>query len=1381
MKSVWKILFVTALTALACDGGAYNLSQLSSREGLSNSAILSLCQDSRRFMWIGTADGLNLYNGADISVFKPGVGNALQGTLSGNLIEEVWEGEEGIIWINTNHGLNRYDKSTRKTVFFNEFEGKYYCASTATHEFFVIRENGVIHYFDRPAMRFVPIALPEIIINDIQRIFIDAGDVLYLVTNKGVILTAQLLFNDNTLPQFAAVSHFTHDRPIRHAFIEKESVYFIDYDGSLYDFRTITGRKTYISNLKREVDERGVVSSVIRDGDDYLVGFQTNGLLRLQYTPENEKRYRTSSIDIRCGVFCLLRDEQQDIIWIGTDGQGLYLYTRDRFSFRSVTFENLRFAIQKPVRAMFLDRNQDLWTGTKDDGILLIRGYHPDEDIDDKEIIHLTASNSQLINNSVYAFGASSRNLLWIGGDGPGLNYWSFKERRMKRLPSRASEAIVFVHHICEVNDTTLWLASVGAGIYKVTLGGTGDEPYIRAVKRFSFIRDEMSYNFFFTACRQNDSILWFGNRGYGLQRLNINTEHFDNVLFPQQEARTINDILSLYPDSGGNLWAGTSFGIVKISDYNPATHKTEYINYNEIEGLPNNTIHGIEQDRQGFLWLSTNGGLVRFAPESGKFQLFNARNGLKVFEFSDGAQFCRQSDGTLLFGGINGFVSIAPDTHEPQEYVPQIFFTDLRIHEQRFNINDFLRAGKGGGLRLKHNQNFFSITFIAPDYINGQNCKYSYNIENFNDVWIENGRSNTVSLTNLPPGAYRLNVRCDNGTVMTDVYSLAITVLPPWYKSVWAYVLYAMLLIAAMWLIIRTVRLRYRRKRENIIEEMNRRQKEEIYESKLRFFTNITHEFSTPLTLIYGPCERLLGYANADGFVRKYAGMIMKNTQRLYALIQELIEFRRIETGHRELVYERLDVSQTIGDIVESFTELAENKAVEFRADIEENVFWNTDKGCFTKILSNLLSNAFKYTPEGGRISVEAGRQDDYRLRIAVSNTGKGIREKDIPYVFDRYRVLENLERQSNKGFFSRNGLGLAICHNMVKLLDGEIEVRSEVNQLTEFEVVLPWKALPETDGDRHCERSEAIASWINLNKVPNLVKVEAEDKPNRSLRPVRFCEPVKGGEEDCFVPRNDERPTVFVIDDDAEMRYFLTDILSAKYNAVAIEKPLTVRGMLETQQPELIISDIMMPDLDGITLMKQIKADARTAGIPFILLSAKNTPEEQTEGVNAGADAYISKPFNVNYLLSVAERVMQRQKDLQQYYNSPVSAFEYVEGKYIHREHKAFYDKVLRTIDAHFSNPDFSAERLAKELGLSPRHLYRRLQEITEHSPAELIRSYRLQSAEKMLTGTKKSIDEIMYATGFNNRGNFYRLFASVYGVSPQQYRTDKLYNIK
>ncbi|MCL1822404.1 MAG: response regulator, partial [Prolixibacteraceae bacterium] len=792
----------------------------------------------------------------------------------------------------------------------------------------------------------------------------------------------------------------------------------------------------------------------------------------------------------------------------------------------------------------------------------------------------------------------------------------------------------------------------------------------------------------------------------------------------------------------------GSSFGLIKLLGVDGES--AIYENYSEIEGLPNNTIHGILEDDRGYLWLSTNNGIVQFDAERYNFKILNSKNGLNVTEFSDGAYYKNMETGVLLFGGTNGFVTVEQDIFVERNFTPPIYFTGLKIYDKEQNINDFIKHDKKRGkyLELKHEQNFFYVSFIALDYIHGHNRTYSYNLENLNEKWIDNHNANEIKFTNLSPGRYVLHVRSKNNApdFVESACNLPIVILPPWYLSVWAISAYAVLSLLFVSALTAFIRRSYHRKREVMIERLKQEHKEKVYESKLRFFTNITHEFSTPLTLIYGPCTRIMSYAGSDSYVKEYASLIQKNAERLNTLIQELIEFRKIETGNRQCEIEQLFITDLAFTIADSFAEFAETRSIDYRISIGEKMFWNSDKSCFTKIITNLLSNAFKYTPDGGKIECRVAT-DGRELQIVVSNSGKGISPEDIPYVFDRYRVLENFEQQSRKGAYSRHGLGLAICHNMVKLLQGEIDVVSNPNIITEFTVSLPMLDVTEKKNTN----PENILPPPHAKTEDNEVKTEN----------YKFIK---------------SRQTILVVDDEHEMLWFIAEIFRDSYNIIPIEDSTAVLPLFEEIHPDLILSDIMMPNLDGISLLKQIKADKRTSHIPFILISAKNSSEEQVEGIAAGAEAYITKPFNADYLKSLVNRLLQRQDDLKEYFRSAQSAFKLEDGKYIHTSDKEFFNKVIATIDRHITDPDFSTEKLASLLSISARQLYRRLKNCTDQTPHDLIRDYRLTVAEKLLLNTRLSIDEIIYKVGFSSRNSFYRLFTRKYDMSPKNYREEK-----
>lgn len=1316
---------------------------------------MAICLDSEQFMWFGSADGLNLYDGTSIQIFKPSSNKT--NSLSGNMIDGIMEAQPGILWVATNYGFNKLNKYTREVECHREFEGLYKFTKNVNNEVFVILEDDKIEYYNEKQHKFVSCPYKGVVKKNISSFFIDKSNILWLFFQDGNVLNARIETDGQKL-KITPLNDFEHEFKINNCYYKNGRVFFIDSENNLFELETNTRRKHFVKNISLEIAENGTVSDIIKDNDDYLVAFLTNGVIRLKHTPERERKYESERINIYCGVFALLKDEAQDVIWIGTDGQGVYMYSHESFSIRCTTFNDLPRRLQKPIRALHLDRYNNLWIGTKGEGIVRIREYETDRKVEASKIDQLTNSNSSLINNSNYKFLAEpQKEILWIGGDGPGLNFYSYKELRIKPVPSSADIPVFHVHDMCKTNDTTLWIATGGWAILKAIITWDGrNEPRIKSIKNIRFTKQDKMTNHFFSICQENDSILWFGNRRHGALRMNVETEKYDFVRFDGQKAETINDVLCIHKDKKGNIWFGSSYGITRLYSFDKKVPKFD--NYNEKHGLPNNTIHSILEDKNGNLWLSTNSGIVEFNPTKKTFKTYGYQDGIEVIEFSDGASFQDSISGTMFFGGRNGLVSIKQDQFTKSNFVPLIFFTGIRIYENACNLFKLMKEDNDGKyLELKHDQNFFAITFVALDYINGQNNRYSYNLENFNDKWIDNGHANSVSFTNIPPGEYFLHVKCSNATSgeYGDSFTMKIIILPPWYLTVWAYLIYAVVFILGSYFLVKLGIKRYYQKKGAMLEKMNQQQKEELYESKLRFFTNITHEFSTPLTLIYGPCDRIITYNGSDGYIKKYASLIMKNTERLNLLIQELIEFRRIETGHKTCKIETINISELAGSITDSFQELAESKSIEFIISIEENIIWNSDKSSFIKIFSNLISNAFKYTPNEGIIEINLCVENGH-LELNVSNTGKGIKETELIRIFDRYSMLENFEKQSGKGITSRNGLGLAICHNLVKLLEGEISVKSIPGEITVFTVSLPEQEITE-------EQSEdtAVNENNSLQSIPDFL----HEKENNEISITSY----QLGESEHLK----SRPTILVVDDDPEILWFVSEIFTEQYNIITIENAEKALALLEQTQPDLVISDIMMPGMDGIAFTKKMKTDKRVSHIPLIILSAKSTPEDQVEGMEAGAEIYVTKPFNVEYIKSVVERLIQRQNDLKEYYNSTMSAFEISKGQLVHKDDKIFFDKMLKIIEENIADPSFSTEKLATELCVSTRHLYRKLATITNQTPGELIKEYRLTLVEKLLVSTKLSIDEIMHKTGYSNRGNFYKVFSGKYDMTPKNYR--------
>ena len=1334
MKRLFFFFFISLCYTISLS--AYNTRQISNNEGLSNSAVLSIFQDENGLMWFGTCDGLNMFDGSDIRVHKS-LDN--ENNLSGNMIEDIIETEKGTLWLQTNYGINRIDVESKIVNYYSYFIGKIFLRKDKNNTLLILKDDNILYYYHSQSDQIKKIPLPDFNFSALQTCLVDSKNVLRLLFRNGTVKSFSIRQASDGLISLQSESDLQLPNPVLYAFSEGDAFYFVDDKYNFFELETGT-KNNYVSNLEEVLEVKGEVSSIIKYKDDYFIGFKTNGVIRLKNTPEHKEKYKVEDISINSGVFCIYKDHNQDIVWIGTDGQGVFSLYDSPYVMKSFMLNNIPFKMEKPVRSLCIDEENTLWVGTKGDGILKVYDFDY-TDFSNKKQEHITIDNSGLSDNSVYAFSNSSKNVLWIGHEG-GLDYFSYKDKKIKKLQLNYNGTpLKYIHSICELNDSTLWLASVGMGIIGATIIGSDSDPVLTDIKQITLGEGKEGFNHFFTNFMESEDVVLYGNRGYGLCHLNTKTLEVSSTLFGNNASnQLLNDVFSVFKDMKGTIWCGTSYGLVK---YTPKDGKV--LVFNEQDGFPNNTIHGILDDSKNNLWLSTNQGVVRFDPQNEIIHAYNVQNGLKVTEFSDGAYYKDTKTGNLLFGGISGFVSITEKNYSSHEHTPNITFNNLTIFGEEYNLRDFC-VSKGGQtiLELNHNQNFFSITFSANDYIDGSNYNYFYQLSGQNEQWIDNGNRKNISFTNVTPQKYTLSVKYINRVTgyESDVYQIILDIQPPWYKSTLASVLYVILVFGLIGLMVFFLIRKNRKKRLQALIKMRQRHQIEVHESKLRFFTNIAHEFCTPLTLIYGPCDRILSHTGSNRFVKENAQVIQRNAERLNGLIQELIEFRRIETGNRKPQIEQVSITQLSHDIIKSFSEIMESKGFYFECQILPNFLWNTDKSFLYTVITNLLSNALKYTSYLGTIRMQVGLKNDF-LEITINNTGKGIREEDYNRIFDRYSILDNFENKEDSSV-SRNGLGLAISYNLIKLLNGEIVIESELDKETSFIIRVPQNELSKQVGNAP-EIPDAMLLQMSSNTVLELPQYPIDSK----------------------------KQTIFIIDDDMEILWLICEVFKEQYNVVPFNTINSIEELLSNTYPNIIISDIMMSGMDGISVVKQIKGNKATNHIPLILISAKLDVEEQIKGLDAGAEMYITKPFNIDFLKVSVSRLLARKESLKDYYTSSLSAFDLVSGKQMHKEDKELLEKVLGIINENLLEKDLSAKLIAAKLNISLRQLYRKISDLGESSLADMIKESKLHVAINLLQNTKMSIDEIAYNSGFSNRATFYNVFSAKFNCTPKEYR--------
>jgi signal transduction histidine kinase/ligand-binding sensor domain-containing protein/DNA-binding response OmpR family regulator len=1368
----YKCIFITALLSFyfSVVSAQFNYQQLDNNYGLSNSCINDVYRDSDDLIWFATWDGLNYYDGNSIHVFNYEKSDVNRNSISSNVIYKVSEDRKRNIWIGTVEGVSRFDKNTGQfsNYFYNHnkaLSNGYTLAITSTGQIYAARVSTaqILHYNEETdTFSKIPINLPGG--SMITKLLFDNNNNLWLQLSDG-----ELLAYENDKGNFIR-KLFSYGKDVDNVFYCNRQ---ICYTTKSNDFFLVSNN--YSSHqalvLPHEVREVGYYKN------HYLFAWSSKGI------GEYDRTYKpvdslSASIPIlqNVRVTSMVTNEENQL-WIGTDGNGVIKVTRKENYFGIVKEQASGQAFHIPVRA-FSEINSELWIGTKGNGIITLKNW-------DKTNVSFSGiksfhTNVELLDNCVYAIVKGQDGLVYIGSDAPGVTLYDVKSRKFIKwtdIPGTAAyPSFGSVHCILYDRDSSVWLGLNDEGLIHLKLRtGESGKLQLAYLNHYKYNNNNPESdgapgnNVIYSLANGYGNYLWIGCRYGGLTLFNKETKKFHTFkAFSYDGSLSNNDVLSLYVDRQKKLWVGTSFGLNWIDEKEASSRGEPIFNKLYVDnGLPNNTIHAITEDNAGNIWISTNKGLGKINPRTLKVVQYKESDGLQSDEFSDNAVW-KNDAGLLFFGGIYGFNYFLPEKIHLHNEQPRVLLTDLQFAGKTGNVHGMIVLTKDGAVSghhfdLKPSENYFELNLDPITYTDAQKCQFAYKLDGDDKAWHYIENHNKIIYNQLPPGKYSLQIKWSNGegAWTKGVTAFTVTVAQYFWLSPLAIIIYSLFCLIAAYLYLQYRKNKFVMSQELKMEHMLREKDEEHHQEQLNFFTNIAHELQTPLTLILGSLDRYLFKNKMD--IRKQEGdnflsIVKQEASRLHYLVQQLLEFRKAEAGYLGNHYTYLNVSALLTNIAGLFSALIDEKQLDFSANIEPDIQLWTDRDKLEKIVFNLISNAFKYTDSKQYIILSVNAlSESGNLEIIVANSGCKLTNAETGRLFDKFFVVDGKQNKT-----SSTGIGLAFTQQIVNLLNGSISVHCENNWIS-FKVLLPLNFVPEQKSqvsefnEKADSASYLVRSMTTASKRIPLMPIADSNK--NSL--------IKSFEQE-------DKKSILLVEDDQLIRYLLKDILSESYILYEAETGRDALDVIKRSVPDLIISDIMMPDMNGLELCDLIKNTNETCHIPFILLSARTAIEHKTEGYNCGADAYIAKPFQTEHLLVRIQKLLEYRSKMHKIFNRDSSVISIGLANELNESDKSFIKRVTKVIEENIDS-ELDPEFLEKILNLSRMQLYRKVKVCSDMSPSELIRHIRLEKASAMLKNTDLTVSEIFYSTGFNNKTYFFREFKKRFNCSPNDYRHD------
>jgi signal transduction histidine kinase/ligand-binding sensor domain-containing protein/DNA-binding response OmpR family regulator len=1337
MKNILVVLFL--FCTLLCNGQYPQL--FTADKELSSSLINHIYQDHNGFIWIATEDGLNRYDGAKFSIYKHHLGD--DHSLASSFVRTIFEDSKGHLFIGTYAGVQMYNPSTDKFTPLAKWENGDQLNSNVTS--ILERKNGEIWI---------------------------SGNVLCKLN----IQNNQLIAQDTNIPYTELGGQMIEDN--------NQNLWILKGEEGLLKLDVYNQLTFYLSQ------DNGHLNSICKDSEGNIyVGSIRKGLFVYNKDLDTFQSVEAEGKE-ELPISCLYSGPLNEL-YIGTDGKGLTTYNNQTCKISKLPFDNNYFdSSQSKVHSILKDNASNLWLAIYQKGIMLI----PARTNNFGYIGHKLINRDVIGSGCITSFCKDHQGFLWIGTDNDGIYAINERKEQVKHFShtNHPNSAPSTVTQIYEDSDHNIWIGSFINGMGKLDRQ-TGMCNYQHQLVDNNGNYIQRIYDF----VEDRNKRLWIATMGFGLYYYNLRTQQFVSI---QSQTSDINNwigclqysddnqlyvgtydgmncidlnttdyqsykilpqhvIYSIYEDKKGLIWLGTSEG---LSSYNKETKKIT--TYTTDDGLPSNTVYAIEGDENDVLWISTNAGISQYQKGNNIFVNYYVGDGLQGNEFYKNASF-KDQQGIIWFGGMNGVTYFNPQDIMNPARKWNIRITDFFLHNN--SVREGMKSGKRNIINtpvfdakefyLAHEDNVFSIEFSTIELNAPEHIQYLYSVND--ERWISLPKGiNRISFSNLKPGAYFFKIKARDNAIESDVKEITIHISPAWYASWWAILIYSILSLAIILTIISQMKHRYRMRQE-MLQHIHA---EQINEAKLQFFINISHEIRTPMTLIISPLQKLMK-TEEDRDRLKTFHVIYRNAERILTLINQLMDIRKIDKGQMFLKFQETNIIPFIKDLCDSFEQQVNTKNIQFRFDcqLDELNAW-IDTTYFDKIILNILSNAFKFTPEGGSIDIMlrvgedneslAGKGKQY-AEIIISDTGKGIEDSEKERIFERFYQIRNSHTNPKGG----TGIGLHLTRSLVELHHGTIAVENnEMQAGSRFIVRLPLGSIHLLAEEMN--KNEEITTHAEAIEPPVIPAVAVHGETRKKVKVKR-------------------KYHVLLAEDSEEIRNYISQEFADKFHVQECCNGKEALAMIFQQMPDLVISDIMMPEMDGLTLCRKIKQNVNLNHIPVILLTAKTGEDDNLEGLNTGADAYIMKPFNIDILQKTVENLIRTRQLLHNVFAGQQNREDMLQKPEVKSPDEKLMERILKALNNNMGNPDLSIETLAVEVGISRVHLHRKLKELTNQTTRDFIRNTRLKQAAQLLSEKRHSISEIAVLTGFSNPNNFSTAFKELHGMSPTEYMKDQL----